>query len=94
MDINKATLLPAHYSPNPAHFDKTWKADGTTITEGGYVGTSDAWSPALLICLYVLAGFVLSICIVGCALSVIYDGDIMAAFRKENDNNYQYDNNN
>jgi len=66
---NISDMLANTYNPDMKHFDKTWKdPNGTTITEAGFVTTSEAWSPALLIVLYVVAGFCLSTCIVSCAL--------------------------
>ena len=83
---NLSTILANTYQPDTKHFSKTWKdPNGTTITEGGFVTTSEALSPAIMICIYVLMGLVLSTCIVSCALYQIYDGDIMAAFRNDDD---------
>lgn len=79
------------YQPDKKHFNTTWKdKNGTTITEKGFVGTKEAWSPAVLIICYVLAGLCLSTCIVFCALYKIYDGHPFDAFKDEFDpNDYQ-----
>jgi len=74
------------YKPDKLHFDKTWKdPNGTTITEKGFITTSEAMSPAVMIIIYVAAGLCLSTCFVSCALYFIYEGDIMKAFRDDHD---------
>jgi hypothetical protein len=90
---NLATMLVNTYKPDKAHFDKTWKnANGTTITEKGFITTAQAWSPGAFIALYIGLAFLLSTCIVSCVLYQIYDGDIMAAFRSDpNSDEYQAD---
>jgi len=85
MVLNNITnMLYNTYAPDSKHFDKTWKdPNGTTITEKGFITTSEAWSPGVLILCYVGVGLCLSTCIVSLALYFIYEGDVFAAFRNE-----------
>ena len=81
---NLSTMLADTYSPSAKHFDKTWKdPNGTTITENGYEGSNQAWSPAAYICLYASISLCFSICIVWTALYFMYDGEPMRAIRDE-----------
>ena len=84
-----ATMLVNTYKPDKLHFDKTWKTTGgTTITEKGFITVAEAWSPGAFIALYTGIAFLFSTCIVSCCLYKIYDGDMMAAFRSDPNDNY------
>ena len=46
------------------------------------------YSPATMVFLFILTGFVIAMCLVCCYLALVYD-DIEEAFKDENGDNYQ-----
>ncbi len=82
------TNLEGYRPPSDVHhLDRTFKVDGTIITEKGWVSQSQAMSPAVWIILFILFGLVISSMVVFGVLAVIYKGDVMRAF-KDDDNDF------
>ena len=86
MDI---TNLQQYRPPSDVHhLDRTFKIDGTTITEKGWVTAHQAMSPAVWIIIFILFGLVISsLCVLG-IVAIIYKGDIRSAFVDDNNDYY------